>query len=232
MALKVIGAGLARTGTLSLKAALEELGFGPCYHMIDFSNHFDDHIGFWNDALRRKRVDWHAFFADYQAAVDSPTRVFYEELMQLFPNAKVILTIRDPSRWYDSVRETIRPPRPFYADFLATLRAPFSTYYRQTVQYRPFTRHMWVDMFQGKFDDKQYAMQVFEQHTEDVKRIVPAARLLIFEAKQGWEPLCTFLGVPVPKGKPFPHLNERADMQQMLQESKTEKHWAMPSSEQ
>lgn len=227
MTLKVIGAGLARTGTLSLKAALEELGFGPCYHMMELFNHMDAHLGFWNNAARRKPVDWQAFLANYQAAVDVPASLFYKELMQLYPDAKVVLTIRNASNWYDSVRETILPHRPFYADFLDFVKAPFSPYHMANVKFRPLTKFMWIDPYDGKFGNKQHALQVFQRHIDEVKRTVPAEQLLVFEVKEGWEPLCNFLGVPVPPDKPFPRLNERTAMQQTLEEIKDTMQWVV-----
>jgi len=232
MTLKVIGAGFARTGTLSLKAALEELGFGPCYHMSDLINNLDTQLGFWNNAVRKKTVDWQSFFANHQAAVDFPASLFYQELMQVYPDAKVILTVRDPSKWYDSVRETIVPPRPFYADFLDFVKAPFSPYHMLGVKFRPMTRFMWHTPYNGKFDNKQHAMSVFTQHIETVKRTVPAERLLVFEVKQGWEPLCNFLNVPVPQDKPFPYLNERAAAMQAMSEFKDTMQWNVSSTKQ
>jgi hypothetical protein len=225
MTLKVIGAGLPRTGTLSLKAALEELGFGLCYHMSEFTNHYDAHIGFWADAARGKPVDWRTFFASYQAAVDAPTCFFYKELMQFYPDAKVLLTIRDPSTWYDSARATLMRPRPFYADLLDLIKAPFSPYHMSNVKFRPLTKLIWHDPYNGKFFDRQQAVLGFQRHNEMVKRAVPADRLLVFEVKQGWEPLCNFLGVPVPQDKPFPHLNERAATQQTMDKIKDTMHW-------
>lgn len=225
MTLKVIGAGFARTGTLSLKAALEELGFGPCYHMVDLINNLDAHLGFWNNAVGKKTTNWQTFFANYQAVVDFPTSLFYQELMQVYPKAKVVLTVRDPSTWYDSVCETIMPVRPFYADLLDFVKAPFSPYNMMSVKFRPLTRFMWHTPFNGKFANKQHAMQVFAKHIDTVQQTVPPERLLVFEVKQGWEPLCHFLGVPVPQDKPFPRLNERSVMQESMQEFKDTLKW-------
>src|SRR5262249_37024332 len=106
MPIKVIGAGLGRTGTLSLKVALEELGFVKCYHMIEVFAHFG-HVPVWDAATRGQPVDWDELFRGYQATVDWPSCSFYEELMRRYPDAKVILTVRDPERWYESVRQTI-----------------------------------------------------------------------------------------------------------------------------
>lgn len=104
--MKVIGAGFGRTGTMSLKAALEELGYGPCYHMTDVFEH-PEHIRMWEAATRGEPVDWDELFAGYQATVDWPGAAFYRELMEVFPDAKVLLSLRDPEKWYESTRNTI-----------------------------------------------------------------------------------------------------------------------------
>lgn len=104
--LKIIGAGVGRTGTLSLKVALEELGYGPCYHMSELLK-TPQHLALWEAASRDEPIDWNAIFASYQSAVDWPVCSFYEELMQAYPQAKVILTVRDPESWYESASSTI-----------------------------------------------------------------------------------------------------------------------------
>src|SRR3712207_228473 len=106
MAIEVIGAGFGRTGTMSLKVALEELGFGPCYHMIELFGH-PEHVELWETASQGKPVDWEKLFSGYRATTDWPACSFYGELMQRYPNAKVILTVRDPDRWYESTYNTI-----------------------------------------------------------------------------------------------------------------------------
>ena len=104
--MKVIGAGFGRTGTLSVKAALEELGVGPCYHMVEV---FDKpgHVALWQAAAEGKSIDWEELFADYNAVVDWPACTFYQQLMQAYPEAKVLLTVRDPQSWYESTKNTI-----------------------------------------------------------------------------------------------------------------------------
>src|SRR5215218_1360168 len=106
MNLEVIGAGFGRTGTMSLKATLEELGFGPCYHMREVFEH-PEHIGQWRAAMRGEPVDWERILGDYRATVDWPGCTFYDELLERNPDAKVILTVRDPQRWYESACDTI-----------------------------------------------------------------------------------------------------------------------------
>ncbi|MDQ2713705.1 MAG: sulfotransferase family protein [Chloroflexota bacterium] len=211
--LQVIGAGFGRTGTLSLKAALEELGFGPCYHMVELLKR-PAAITRWEAAARGEATDWRALFDGYRATVDWPACSFYEELMQAYPDAKVLLTTRDPESWFESASSTIyqirrniiarilfSPPFFFLIAALTGGRARIG---------RLAGTLIWDGTFHGRFEDKDYAIAVFNQHNEDVKKRVPPAKLLVYTVKEGWEPLCRFLGVEVPD-TPFPHLNERAN---------------------
>jgi len=211
MALQVIGAGLGRTGTLSLKAALEEVGFVKCYHMIEL---FMDpqRVVYWEAASAGQPVDWDALFDGYQAAVDYPTCRYYKELMAHYPDAKVVLTVRDPERWYESARETIFQagrPRPgdgggFPQDF------PFPGDPQMFARiFQMIQRDIWGREFGGRFEEREHAIALFNRHAAEVKEQVPPDRLLVYEVKEGWGPLCKFLDVPVPEGKPFPHLNDR-----------------------
>ncbi|GET35904.1 hypothetical protein MiSe_06520 [Microseira wollei NIES-4236] len=215
MAIKVIGAGFARTGTLSLKTALEELGFCKCYHMVEFMRHPSD-VTFWEDASNGKPVNWDALFDGYQAIVDYPGYRYYRQLMQHYPDAKVVLNIRDVDSWHESTLNTIYQAAPKgWQKLKMTLSLPFSPRTRSLVRiFRMVDQDVWLKDFQGKFEDKQYAKGIFNQHIEEVKRFVPPERLLVYQVKEGWEPLCRFLGVSVPN-KPFPHLNERASFQHL-----------------
>lgn len=208
--LKVIGAGFGRTGTLSMKAALEELGFGPCYHMSEvFSN--PPHLAYWVAATEGKSVDWKDFLKNYQATVDWPACAFYAELMRIYPDAKVLLTVRNPESWYESVSSTIYPisRRATGSPFIVLIaRLLFSDRLRVG---RMVNVLIWQQTFDGKFEDKEYALAIFQRHIEEVKKNVPPEKLLIYDVKQGWEPLCAFLDVEIPTDKPFPHLNERAN---------------------
>ena len=204
MTLKVISAGFGRTGTTSLKAALEKLEFNRCYHMMEVFSH-PEHIPLWLDAHRGEPVAWENLFGDYQAAVDWPSCTFYKELMQKYPDAKVLLSVRDPESWYRSALETIYSSQ--------RLRPPASWLFALIPQVRRFMRLVdiivWQGTFAGRFEDKDYAIRVFNDHIKEVRRTVPPERLLVWGVKEGWEPLCTFLGVPVPD-EPFPHLNDTA----------------------
>ena len=199
MALAVIGAGLLRTGTLSLKRALERLGKGPCYHMVDvFQN--PEHVPLWQRALARvqagETVDWDALLDGYVSTAHWPACAFYGELAARYPAAKVLLSVRDPERWYDSVRETS------YRVSRQQVRhaQPWRELHEQMI---------WQGRFDGRFEDRAHAIERFEAHNRRVREHVPAARLLEYRVEEGWEPLCAFLGVPVPD-EPFPHLNDRA----------------------
>ncbi len=208
MALKVIGAGFGRTGTASLKGALETLGFSKCYHMQEvFPN--ASHIPLWQAAADGHPVDWDKLFEGYQSTVDWPGATFYKELMAKYPDAKVVLSVRDPDAWYKSATDTIfKMSRMGYPMKLAPLFVPRL---RRFIRMAP--QLIWKNTFHDRFADKAYALSVFDAHIAEVKRVVPADRLLVYEVKQGWEPLCAFLGVPVP-AEPFPRLNDSAAFNQ------------------
>ena len=216
---KVIGAGLGRTGTASLQSALEELGFGPCYHMFEvFQN--PGHADFWKAAWRGEPADWDGVLGSYEATVDWPACTFYAELLERHPDAKVLLSVRDPERWYESTRQTIykigkiATGSPFSRLGFALLsRLVFGRF--KTGQGTMAEEIIWQGTFDGRFEDKDHAIGVFDRHNEEVQRRVPEEQLLVYEVKEGWGPLCEFLGVEVPD-KPFPHLNDAAEMRRMI----------------
>jgi hypothetical protein len=189
MTLKVIGAGFGRTGTLSLKLALEQLGFGPCYHMVEvFKN--PAAAQWWIDAADG-RPDWAKIFAGYNSTVDWPSCTYYAELADAYPDARVILTERDPEAWFTSTQNTIFPnAAPPDTD------KPFDQMFRKVVG----------RLFDNCMREHDHVIDVFKRHNADVRRRVPAERLLVYEVAQGWEPLCRFLGVPVP-ATPMPQTN-------------------------
>ena len=217
--MRVIGAGFGRTGTTSLKAALEELGFGPSYTLSEvFRN--PEHAEIWETARGRagEGVDWEGFLAGYEVGVDWPACSFYEELMEAFPEAPVILTVRDPQPWYESLRSTIyelrrltHGPLPLRAAF--RLAEPFVPGVAGAV--RLADRLVWEDTFDGRFGDRAHAIAVFERRNEAVRRRVPPERLLVFDVREGWAPLCDFFGVEAPD-MPFPRLNEARKMRRRL----------------
>jgi len=209
MSIQVIGAGLGRTGTLSLKAALEELGFAKCYHMVEVFAR-KDAARTWDAAARGEPVDWDRLFAGYRATVYVPACLFYRELLEKYPGAKVILTVRDPERWYDSMRQTIYFAHNAFPRWAALLN-PRMRVFRRMID------GLWERMFRGRFEDRAFAIDVFNRHNEQVRRDIPADRLLVYEISQGWEPLCAFLGLPVPEGKPFPNLNDAAEFRARIE---------------
>ena len=195
--LEVVGAGFGRTGTLSLKLALERLGFGPCHHMVEVIDNAEQ-IGLWEQVVEGN-ADWDEVYRGYRATVDWPGAHFWREITAHYPNAKVILTVRDPERWYESVKETI------FRVAQATTPAPTDAGRR-----RILGSVVWDGDFGGRFSDKDHTIGVFNDHNEAVRRAIPADRLLEFEVGQGWEPLCAFLDVPVPD-EPFPRSNDRQE---------------------
>ncbi len=220
MTIEVIGAGFGRTGTKSLKVALEELGFGPCYHMTEL---FDKpgHVAFWDEAAdkvaRGEPVDWEGVFSGYEATVDWPGCIFYEELMEAFPDAKVLLSIRDPQHWFDSAQSTIARGPSFASSPLRSLLFRSAGFVVPSLRRVPsMARKVIVERsFGGRFDDRAQAVEAFERHNEEVQERVPAEKLLVYEVGEGWQPLCEFLGVGVP-GRPFPHLNDREAFPKMM----------------
>jgi hypothetical protein len=196
--MKVIGAGFGRTGTMSLKVALEELGFGPCYHMIELFEH-PEHLERWEAAVRGEPINWEEIFRGYQATVDWPGAAFYKELSGRYPDAKVILTVRDPDRWYESARNTI-----FNLQGVVSSRAP------------QMARDLAYQKGFKDVGDRRHMIEAFNRWNEEVKEFVLTDRLLVYEVKEGWEPLCDFLGVEAPKDKPFPHLNDSDSFRKML----------------
>jgi hypothetical protein len=209
--MKVIGSGFGRTGTLSLKAALEELGFGPCYHMKEVLLN-RKHTEVWYNIAKGEPVDWENLFQDFEATVDFPTSIFYKKLMEVFPSAKVVHTIRDPDSWYDSTKETIYQSTGNY--FVPDWLKQWVKRIDQGIGMVNIL--IWQGLFEGAFDNRQRAIEIFKRYTDEVKQTVPADKLLIFDVKEGWEPLCQFLDVPIPN-TPFPHVNDRQSVLKLYQ---------------
>jgi hypothetical protein len=205
--MQIIGAGFGRTGTMSLTTALKQLGFGPCYHMMEVFKH-PSHIAHWQAAADGQEVDWSAFLDNYKSGLDYPLSAYYKELMAVFPDAKVILTVRDPQPWYESTMETIYGGTaiPIWAlKFIPPFRG-----LQHMIQ-----SSVWDRLFDDRFEDRDYAISVFNDHIAEVKRTVPEDKLLVFSVRDGWQPLCEFLNVPLPEAD-FPHVNDRKTMQRML----------------
>ena len=196
MALEIVGAALGRTGTNSLKLALEHLDFGPCHHMFEVRDH-PEQLPYWQAAARGELPDWDEVFANYRACVDWPSARFWREIAAHYPDAKVLLTRRDPDQWFDSVHATIYP-------------VIMSGEEREPGRFRD-TMEMAAEIiikqtFGGRLDDRDHAIAVFRAYEEEVRRTIAPERLLAYDVSQGWEPLCAFLEVPVPD-TPFPRTN-------------------------
>jgi hypothetical protein len=198
MALKIIGAGFGRTGTHSLKLALETLGFAPCYHMVEVFTH-PGHSGQWEAIARGGKPDWDALLGGYKAGVDWPVCHFWRELAQAYPNAKIILTERDAEGWYRSIADTIFE---FIGRGTADQTDPMRLAQASVADFVAFG----VEQAFGNRIDKQHVIDVYRRHNETVKREAPKDRLLVYDVPQGWKPLCDFLGVAVPD-VPFPKVN-------------------------
>tara|TARA_R110001592_G_scaffold287195_2_gene555879 strand:- start:62 stop:688 length:627 start_codon:yes stop_codon:yes gene_type:complete len=195
MTLSVISAGFGRTGTMSLKLALEQIGHGPCHHMIEVVEKGAEQIPLWNDALAGK-PDFKTIYAGYKSAVDWPTAAFWQELAGVYPDAKIILSTRSPESWYKSISETI----------LAAVWAPDKWPAPAVEWFRMASKVIARSL--GDAQDKDAIIAAFTAHEAAVKATIPANRLLVHSAKDGWEPLCAFLGVPVPD-TPYPRTNSK-----------------------
>jgi hypothetical protein len=200
MALRVVGAGLGRTGTNSLKLALERLLGGRCYHMVEvFGRPADTAV--WHAAVRGEPVDWPAFLAEWSAVVDWPACAFWAELAEANPDAVVLLSSRESAeRWWESVSETI----------LLTLSEPVPPDDPERVA----RRAMILDLLERRFDpdwrDGDAAMAAYERHNAAVRAVVPPERLIDWRPGDGWEPICGALDVPLPDEQ-FPRTNTKEE---------------------
>ena len=200
MTIKVVGAGLGRTGTTSLKAALEQLLGGPCHHMFEFFVH-PEQVSPWHAAARGEAVDWAALLAGYDAVVDWPGASFWPELVEAFPDAVVLLSTRDPHSWYESAINTIFP------NVIADASEDQSEEWKE---WHAMVRAVFANRFTMDLGDEAATLAAFEAHYTAVRATVPADRLLEWTVADGWAPLCAALDVPVPDD-PFPRLNTRDD---------------------
>jgi len=194
MKLQVIGAGFGRTGTASLKLALETLLHAPCYHMSEVLGN-SGHIDLWLDAAAGN-PDWNAIFGNYAATVDFPAANYCRELAEFYPKAKIVLSIRDAERWFQSTQETI---------FSKTLQQLYSG-----TKWGQMARATVADHLGGDIHDREAVVAAFDAHVASVKQAFDPDRLLVFEAKDGWEPLCKFLELPVPEER-YPHINSKEE---------------------
>lgn len=203
MAVKVIGVGLGRTGTNSLKLAINQLGLGPCHHMEAVVKNMDVQEPLWTEALKGN-ANWNAIYNGYNSAVDWPTAGFFRELLKEYPTAKFILTERTPESWADSFGSTI------YKLLQSKDQAP-----EKMQDWLQMCTDVVIKSGFPKESDRDALMKGFNAHNKAVREIIPAEQLLIFQVKDGWGPLCEFLNVPVPNG-PFPRSNNREEFWELI----------------
>jgi hypothetical protein len=199
MALKIIGAGMGRTGTASLKVALEALNMGHCYHMTEVLKN-PEYTQYWINAAEGN-ADWDKIYRGYSATVDNPGCNYWKELSAYYPDAKVILTTRDANKWFDSTNETIHSVE--FARFMKN--SPFGEMVQKT---------MW-DRMENRMQDREYMVEFFNKRTAEIIDSIDAERLLVYKVSDGWAPLCEFLDVPVPNLE-YPRINSRNETKELL----------------
>jgi len=221
MALEVIGTGMGRTGTMSLKVALEQLGFGKCYHMFELFQH-PEGIVYFQKADRGGPVDWDKLFKGYRSAVDMPVNLYHKQLMALYPEAKVIHTMRDPEAWYASAIETIFwATKPSLGRMLNLMvRMPFSPVLRKRLPILQYDGRMMDKEYGKDLHDKKEVIRRYNAWNDEVLQTIPKERLLVYDVKSGWESLCAFLNVPVPS-VPFPKSNTREEFMKQVKKVST-----------
>lgn len=190
--MRVVGAGLGRTGTNSLKVALEILLGGPCYHMFELFQRPDD-VATWQAAVDGDAVDWAGFLDGWVATVDWPGAPLFDKMADAFPDALVLLSIRDGEDWYRSANETI----------FSVMRAASGGEPNPTGE---MVRAEFAKWLTTDVDNKAETIAAFDRHNERVRNTIPAGRLLEWRPGDGWEPICAALALPVPQ-EPFPHTN-------------------------
>lgn len=200
MALKVIGAGVGRTGTNSFKLAMEKLGYGKCHHMFEVLEN-PWHADVLLAAAKGEKVDWDTLFEGYQATCDWPACHFWRELSEYYPDAKVVLNVRDPEAWYASVMKTIIPRA---QQMFSGEMTPIAEMIKEIV---------FNQAWDNRTDDKDYMIARYNAHNQSVRDTIAADRLLEFDPADGWEPLCAFLGEPVPD-EPYPNTNSSKEFEE------------------
>jgi len=201
----VVGAGLGRTGTNSLKLALEQLLEGPCYHMFEVIQRPAD-TAVWHAAALGEPVDWDVIFADYVATVDWPAAAFWREINAANPDALVLLSTRDSAEtWWGSMSRTIA----------ATLSRPVPAEETDDVKRRAMIVEMMKARFTADFANREAAIAAYEAHNQEVRRSVAPERLIEWQPGDGWEPICAALELPAP-ARAFPHENTTADFRSAL----------------
>jgi len=209
MGLKVIGTGQGRTGTTSLKIALEQLGFGKCYHMWELMNNPDQLI-YFQKAERGENVDWDELFKGYNSACDYPVIRYYKQVLEKYPDAKVIHTMRDAESWFKSCSDTIFwAVKPSFRRLMGMMiRLPFSATLRKRLRIFKFNEIMVGSSFGNDLKNKKKVIDYYNEYNSTILNTIPKEKLLVYDVKTGWEPLCNFLNVAVPS-TPFPKSNTK-----------------------
>ncbi|RWC10446.1 MAG: sulfotransferase family protein [Mesorhizobium sp.] len=197
MSLMVIGTGFGRTGTDSMREALTMLGFGPCHHMSEVMGHAKQKR-LWRALARGEAPDWAQLFAGYKSCVDWPSAFYWRELIEAYPQARVILTWRSPESWWESFEKTLLPAIAGSTD-QESLGIPLVA----------------NQVFGGRPQDRAHAIAVYRDNVEAVLNTVPAGRLLVHKVGDGWAPLCSHLGVPVPE-ESYPARNTTQEFRSAL----------------
>ena len=203
MAVNIIGVGVGRTGTYSLRLAINQLGYGPCHHMEEVMKNLDVQVPLWSEAVKGN-MNWDAIYEGFNSAVDWPTAGFFRELIKEYPTAKFILTERSPENWADSFGSTI------YKLLAGRDQAPEQM-------------KDWLQMANDVISksgfpaglDRDGLMSGFIAHNKAVREAIPEDQLLVFQVKEGWEPLCNFFNQPVPN-EAFPRTNNREEFWELV----------------
>jgi hypothetical protein len=211
MSLQIIGTGVGRTGTHSLKLALEQLGFGKCYHMVELFQ-YPENLTYFEKAERGEEVDWDKLFTGYNSAVDYPVSRYYKQIIAKYPGAKIIHTVRDPESWYQSAMETIFwASKPSIGRMLSLMvKMPFSSTIRKRLPVFKYNGNLVDNVFGKDLKNKEAVIKKYNEINAETLNFIPKDRSLVYDVKTGWEPLCAFLNVPVP-ATPFPRSNIRDD---------------------
>ena len=217
MSIKVIGAGFPRTGTMTLKKALEILGYNKTYHFKDLVAN-PNKLHLWQDLEENGETNFEELFEGCQATTDFPAYPYYKILLKKYPDAKIILTKRNVDDWYKSTHSTIwkSGPQNIFTKTMLKIKMSFNPKLKQTFDCIKFMKSTYLaKQFDDQFDTPEYAKKVFKKHIQDVTEYVPEQQLLVYEVTQGWGPLCNFLSIDIPS-EPFPHLNKKENFHQMV----------------
>ncbi|XOV93584.1 MAG: sulfotransferase family protein [Bacteroidota bacterium] len=217
MSIKIIGAGLPRTGTNTLKQSLEMLGYTKTYHMKELLVN-PDNLKYWHTLESTGTTNWDELYDGYQATVDFPAYPWVKEHLAQYPDAKVIFTTRPFDKWYDSIYSTVwtAGPQNLPQKLAMMSKLIFNPRLRKVIKcIKLAKKRIFKVTLQGKFEDKAFAEKVFNQHLEDMKALVKPENFLIYDVRDGWGPLCKFLGKEEPKD-PLPHLNKKENFKTML----------------